>query len=73
MIDRSLNYGRHHIASFLKDVGSANRILDIGAGHGTDLGLAHKVFPEAELLAIESYPPYVEELSRGGYQSIHWI
>lgn len=63
MIDRSLNYGRHHIKSFLEQAPNNNRILDIGAGHGTDLQAARNVNPDAALFASENWPPYIKELS----------
>jgi hypothetical protein len=71
MIDRSLNYGRHQIARFVQNNRSiwvlitakpTSRVLDLGAGHGTDLTTARRVLPESQLIAVESWPPYVEEL-----------
>ncbi|MEZ6234087.1 MAG: class I SAM-dependent methyltransferase [Phycisphaerales bacterium] len=64
-IDRSLNYGRHIIRDFLRrtlegrDASSANPltnplIADLGAGHGDDLRIAHNLFPNARLHAIEA-------------------
>lgn len=66
MIDRSLNYGRHHIAGFLLQTGELRQIIDLGAGQGDDLNIAHQCFPAAELAAVESYPPYSERLSSNG-------
>jgi SAM-dependent methyltransferase len=66
MIDRSLNYGRHHIAKFLTREKSSSKILDLGAGHGKDLMTARRILPEAQLLAVESWPPYIEELKSLG-------
>ena len=75
MIDRSLNYGRHQIARFLQNNRSVwvlitakptSRVLDRGAGHGTDLTTARRVLPESQLIAVESWPPYVEELKSLG-------
>ncbi len=62
MIDRSLNYGRQHIQSFLASIPKFEIVLDIGVGHGTDLMLARKVNPHAVLHAIEVYPQYIQEL-----------
>jgi ubiquinone/menaquinone biosynthesis C-methylase UbiE len=65
LIDRSLNYGRHHIQRFLHHatgISPVKAILDIGAGRGDDLQLARKVNPAAELHAIEVYPEYQNEL-----------
>jgi SAM-dependent methyltransferase len=73
MIDRSLNYGRHHMERFLKaalPAGQAGaphwKVLDIGAGHGDDLLMARSVVPSAELIGIEPYLPYVQELQSKG-------
>jgi hypothetical protein len=43
MIDRSLNYGRHHIKAFLSSSVPFNTILDIGAGKGDDLMIASEL------------------------------
>ncbi|MCB9841444.1 MAG: class I SAM-dependent methyltransferase [Phycisphaeraceae bacterium] len=60
-IDRSLNYGRHIIRDFLRrtlDANDANNstplIADLGAGHGDDLRIAHDLYPDARLHAIEA-------------------
>jgi SAM-dependent methyltransferase len=66
MIDRSLNYGRQHVAAFLRSSGHANVIVDIGAGHGADLALARSCSPAAQLHAVECWPPYVDELTAQG-------
>jgi len=66
MIDRSLNYGRHHIRRFLSAVGAFEKILDIGAGHGDDLLCARAANPKASLYGLESYPPYMQELQSKG-------
>lgn len=74
MIDRELNYGRHLIESFaysaLQGQGTSPRILDIGAGSGTDIALVKKsterLKQSAELIAIESYAPNVERLKAMG-------
>jgi SAM-dependent methyltransferase len=39
-------------------------VVDLGAGHGTDLQLAREINSTAKLFAIEAYPPYVKELER---------
>lgn len=72
MIDRSLNYGRHHIRRFLTHVNPCLKVLDIGAGHGNDLLIAREAHPSAQLYALESYPPYVEEL-RGKGIEVHAV
>lgn len=61
-IDRSLNYGRHHIENFLFSAGRFVSVLDLGAGHGDDLLIARKVQQDTLLNAIETYPAYVKEL-----------
>lgn len=62
MIDRSLNYGRHHIGRFCAAVSSVQKILDLGAGHGDDLYLAKQMHPQADLYAVEVYEAYAKEL-----------
>jgi SAM-dependent methyltransferase len=66
MIDRSLNYGRHHISRFLRQAGEAAAIVDLGAGKGADLAAARLVYPQAALYGVESWTPYVETLSAQG-------
>jgi len=66
MIDRSLNYGRHHIANFLQHIGDYKIIVDLGAGGGDDLSIASQVISDAKLFAIEVYPPYIENLRQKG-------
>ncbi len=62
MIDRQLNYGRHQIARFLKQVAPFNTVVDLGAGSGADLALAKAACPSAERYAVETYPPNIERL-----------
>ena len=64
MIDRSLNYGRHLVREFLSRAQFPSVIVDLGAGHGTDLELAREAQPAAELHAVECWQPYINELSR---------
>jgi SAM-dependent methyltransferase len=66
MIDRSLNYGRHHISRFLRQAGTAATIVDLGAGKGADLATARSVYPNAALYGVESWTPYVEALTAQG-------
>ena len=68
MIDRTLNYGRHHIRNFLQTAAPYQTVLDLGAGHGDDLLLAKQFDSNANLHALESYPPYVEELQNKGIE-----
>jgi len=66
MIDRSLIYVLHHIASFLRRAGDSSSIVDLGDGQGTDLAIAPVVHPQANLIAVENWPPYVDTLSAKG-------
>lgn len=68
MIDRSLNYGRHHIYDYLLKALPYSSVLDIGAGCGVDLAIAKQVNSAAKQIAIEAYAPYVEKLSLQGVQ-----
>lgn len=59
MIDRSLNYGRHLIQNFSQKALLAGpdvaKVLDIGAGSGSDLALVQSVAPKAELHGVEIF------------------
>jgi SAM-dependent methyltransferase len=66
MIDRTLNYGRHHVERFLRSATPFKKVLDIGAGHGHDLLIARSVSPQAQLIGVEPYKPYVAELESKG-------
>jgi 2-polyprenyl-3-methyl-5-hydroxy-6-metoxy-1,4-benzoquinol methylase len=68
MIDKSLNYGRHHIYRFLEQSKPFETVLDIGAGHGDDLLIAKSINGNAKLIAIEGYPDYAKELTEKGIQ-----
>jgi len=57
MIDKSLNYGRIHVANFLNKT-TFSTVLDLGAGKGNDLDLAVKANPNVSVHAIEVYPEY---------------
>lgn len=54
-VNRSLNYGRHHINDFLRLANKkpVNAVLDVGAGWGNDLLLASNHNPTCALHAIE--------------------
>ncbi len=71
MIDRSLNYGRHLIYNFLEQSKSFDTVLDIGAGAGTDLMLAHDINKNCQLFALESYPPNVTTLQTNQVKVYH--
>jgi SAM-dependent methyltransferase len=66
MIDRTLNYGRHHISAFLRAASPYRSVLDIGAGKGYDLALARREQPEARLYAIEVHQESIEYLAEQG-------
>lgn len=66
MIDRTLNYGRHHMQRFLRAAAPYQKVLDIGAGHGDDLLMARAVHSSAQLIGVEPYAPYVAELESKG-------
>jgi len=68
MIDRTENYGRHWIQRFLKSALPFQKVLDIGAGHGDDLLIARSINPQAALIGLEAYPPYVSELQGKGIE-----
>lgn len=66
MIDRNLNYGRDIIEKYFINSKPYSVVMDIGAGSGTDLLLARKVNPTAELHAIEVFPESVSVLTKRG-------
>ena len=66
MIDRQLNYGRHHIQRFLANAMPYHAVLDIGAGRGNDLALAREVQPAAQLHAIEVNRELAQHLAEQG-------
>jgi ubiquinone/menaquinone biosynthesis C-methylase UbiE len=71
MIDRSLNYGRHILQSFLSQelLLKTGICLDLGAGRGEDLILVKKNMPNAQLHAIECYESNIEYLKKNGIMS----
>jgi SAM-dependent methyltransferase len=69
MIDRSLNYGRHHVRAFLRAAGGPLRVLDVGAGAGDDLLLAREANPRAELHALEIDPAFARRLNERGVRT----
>ncbi len=70
MIDRSLNYGRHHIRRFLEEAKPYNVVLDMGAGYGQDLMAAREVVPSTELWGLEVLPEYREALEKQGIKTV---
>ena len=69
MIDRSLNYGRHIIEYFAKQIKDYDSVLDIGAGSGDDLMIYKKVNPYANLYALEGYEPNIVKLESKGIKA----
>lgn len=66
VIDRSLNYGRHHIRDFLMASRVYRSVIDLGAGQGDDLHLARSVEPSASVHAVEVFPEYAARLAQKG-------
>lgn len=66
MVDKTLNYGRHHIKAFTKGTINGAVILDLGAGGGDDLLLAMANNPDCNLHAIECFGPYQDNLRAKG-------
>jgi len=66
VIDRTLNYGRHHVRNFLRAAAPYHTVLDVGAGRGDDLMLAREVQPDAQLNAIEVYWKLAQHLAEKG-------
>jgi SAM-dependent methyltransferase len=66
MIDKSLNYGRHLVKKFLKQSIPYTKVLDVGAGNGSDLFLAQMVNRNSDLHALEYYPPNISLLKSCG-------
>ena len=65
MIDRSLNYGREHIARFTGALAPCERAVDLGAGPVMTWRRS-RAHPNCELHAVEVYGPYARELERQG-------
>lgn len=72
MIDRSLNYGRPLVRRWLEAARPFRTVLDIGAGEGADLAIAQAVEAAARRIAIEVWPPNVEQL-RGAGAEVHQV
>jgi SAM-dependent methyltransferase len=67
MVDRSLNYGRHLIADFVRGL-DVRVALDLGPGQGDDIRAVRAAHPGARIVGLESYPPYVERLRAAGFE-----
>lgn len=66
MIDRSLNYGRDVVVSFLRAARPYTHVLDVGAAKGVDLLAAKELEPEAVLHAVEVDRVYHRRLQEMG-------
>ena len=66
MIDKNLNYGRHLIKGFTLKTPDNAKILDIGAGLGSDLFIVKKNNQAVHLFGVECYPKYQEALRSQG-------
>lgn len=53
MIDRRLNYGRHLVTKFSKELISIKKTVDLGAGKGTDLLNCMPHLQESEFYGLE--------------------
>jgi len=66
------NYGRESIVEFAKTYASNVKnpqVVDLGAGHGTDLLNVQAALGKGHYLAVESYAPYRKELKALGIES----
>lgn len=68
MIDRSLNYGRHLIGSFLDSSTPYRLVVDLGAGHGDDLRIARQKQPDADFCGVELHSEFATDLQKGGFR-----
>ena len=66
MLDKSLNYGRHLVKKFLKQSIPYTKVLDVGAGGGTDLSITKEVNPNCSLNALECFNPNITSLESKG-------
>ena len=56
LVDPELNYGREAMQRFLRSIGSAQTVLDLGAGSGGDLATARRVLGPAKLIGVDVRP-----------------
>lgn len=63
---KDLNYGRAIIDKFCQDITTPIKVLDIGAGYGTDLSIVQKHHPVAQLYAIEAFISFQQNLKDNG-------
>lgn len=62
IVDKGLNYGRHHVKKFTANVPDQSVVVDLGAGKGDDLLIVKSNNSTVELVAIECYAPYQKKL-----------
>ncbi len=66
LVDQAETYGAHIIRKFLQNIALTNTadvIVDLGAGSGRDLQIAHDIFPGAQRIAVEGHSEYSTHLS----------
>ena len=68
-VDKSLNYGRDQIKSFLSKDMQIKSILDIGAGKGDDLLIYKNFFNPKKMYSIELYEPNIQILQSLGIEN----
>lgn len=67
-IDRNLNYGRDIVSEFASTISPLERVLDVGAGAGTDLMTIKAIAPESQLYGVEYYNDYGKKLRERGIE-----
>jgi hypothetical protein len=70
-VDNELGYGRKIIKSFLESIYTYQVLVDIGAGRGADLAIAHEISPVSELFGVECDPDSAFEMKNKGYKIIN--
>jgi SAM-dependent methyltransferase len=63
LIDHQETYGAHVIRSFIEEIHSFSKVVDIGAGSGRDLGIAKSVCPSVKCIALEASHEYAKQLT----------
>lgn len=69
MVDRSLNYGRHLVARFVRGL-DVSIAVDLGPGQGDDMRIVRAAHPTARLIGLEAYAPYAERLRAEGFEVV---
>ncbi|HEY9881836.1 MAG TPA: methyltransferase domain-containing protein [Leptolyngbyaceae cyanobacterium] len=55
-VDQSELYGAHIVSSFCRQIDTVKQGVDLGAGHGRDLGILKSIHPSATTWGIECAP-----------------